>query len=64
MRGVAGPQADGNRHRQGLVPYYADSEQFPGIPSLGFKAVALCYETDEAKEVEHAFRQKRRPKLR
>ena len=44
--------------------FNADSEQIRGICGLGFKAVALYYQTDEAKEAGQAFRQKRKPKFR
>jgi 2-ketocyclohexanecarboxyl-CoA hydrolase len=44
--------------------FNADSENIRGIGALGFKALALYYETDEAKEGTTAFLQKRRPDFR
>jgi 2-ketocyclohexanecarboxyl-CoA hydrolase len=38
------------------VSFNADSEQIRGISGLGFGAVALYYQTDEAKEAGQAFR--------
>ena len=44
--------------------FNADSEAIRGISSLGFKAVQLYYQTDEAKEAGRSFREKRKPKFR
>ncbi len=44
--------------------FNADSENIRGISQMGFKAVALYYQTDEAKEAGQAFREKRKPKFR
>lgn len=44
--------------------FNADSENIRGIASLGFQAVALYYDTDEAKEGGAALREKRAPKFR
>jgi 2-ketocyclohexanecarboxyl-CoA hydrolase len=44
--------------------FNVDSEQFLGISQLGFQAVALYYQTDEAKEAGQSFREKRKPKFR
>jgi 2-ketocyclohexanecarboxyl-CoA hydrolase len=43
--------------------FNADSEQIRGISSLGFEAVALYYQSDECKEANAAFREKRKPKF-
>ena len=44
--------------------FNADSENIKGISSLGFQALALYYQTDEAKEAGSAFREKRKPVFR
>jgi 2-ketocyclohexanecarboxyl-CoA hydrolase len=44
--------------------FNADTENIRGIASLGFAAVALYYDTDEAKEGGTALREKRSPKFR
>ncbi len=44
--------------------FNADSESIRGISGLGFKAVALYYQTEEAKEAGLAFREKRKPRHR
>jgi 2-ketocyclohexanecarboxyl-CoA hydrolase len=44
--------------------FNADSEAIRGISSLGFKAVSLYYQTEEAKEMGAAFREKRKPRVR
>lgn len=44
--------------------FNADSEHLRGVSNLGFKAVALYYQTDEAKEAGSSFREKRKPKYR
>jgi len=44
--------------------FNADTEHIRGISSLGFEAVALYYHTDECKEANAAFREKRKPKFR
>lgn len=44
--------------------FNADTEHIRGISSLGFEAVALYYQTDECKEANAAFREKRKPKFR
>lgn len=44
--------------------FNADSENIRSISGLGFKAVSLYYQTDEAKEAGQAFREKRKPKFR
>jgi 2-ketocyclohexanecarboxyl-CoA hydrolase len=44
--------------------FNADSENIRGIAQLGFQAVALYYDTAEAKEGGNAFREKRKPKYR
>lgn len=44
--------------------FNADTEHLRGISSLGFEAVALYYQTDECKEANAAFREKRKPKFR
>jgi 2-ketocyclohexanecarboxyl-CoA hydrolase len=42
----------------------ADTESIRGIASLGLQAVALYYETDEAKEGARAYKEKRPPRFR
>jgi 2-ketocyclohexanecarboxyl-CoA hydrolase len=42
----------------------ADTESIRGIASLGLQAVALFYETDEAKEGVAAYKEKRAPRFR
>jgi 2-ketocyclohexanecarboxyl-CoA hydrolase len=44
--------------------FNADSENIRGIGALGFEALALYYNTGEAKEGTHAFLEKRRPDFR
>ncbi len=44
--------------------FNADSEHLRGISHLGFNAVALYYNTAEAKEGGAAFREKRKPRFR
>ncbi|MFV0295704.1 MAG: enoyl-CoA hydratase-related protein [Hyphomicrobiaceae bacterium] len=44
--------------------FNADTEGIRGISGLGFKAVNLYYNTDEAKEAAAAFREKRKPRHR
>jgi 2-ketocyclohexanecarboxyl-CoA hydrolase len=44
--------------------FNADTEHIRGISSLGFEAVALYYQTDECKEANAAFREKRKPRFR
>ena len=44
--------------------FNADSESIRGASRLGFQAVALYYDTDEAKEASAAFREKRKPEFR
>lgn len=44
--------------------FNADSEHLRGTSKLGFQAVALYYNTDEAKEAGAAFREKRKPRFR
>jgi 2-ketocyclohexanecarboxyl-CoA hydrolase len=44
--------------------FNADTEQLRAIGALGFEAVALYYDTEEAKEGGRAFRERRAPKFR
>ena len=44
--------------------FNADSENIKGIGALGLEALALYYDTDEAKEGTTAFLEKRRPDFR
>lgn len=44
--------------------FNADTENIRGIANLGFQAVALYYQTEEAKEAGAAFREKRKPNFR
>ncbi|HEV8680723.1 MAG TPA: enoyl-CoA hydratase-related protein [Stellaceae bacterium] len=44
--------------------FNADSENIKGIGALGFEALALYYDTGEAKEGTSAFLEKRRPNFR
>lgn len=44
--------------------FNADTENIRGIANLGFQAVALYYQTEEAKEAGAAFREKRKPEFR
>ena len=44
--------------------FNADTENIRGIANLGFQAVALYYQTEEAKEAGAAFREKRKPQFR
>jgi 2-ketocyclohexanecarboxyl-CoA hydrolase len=44
--------------------FNADSDNIKGIAQLGFNAVALYYQTEEAKEASSAFREKRKPRFR
>lgn len=44
--------------------FNADSENIRGISSLGFQALSLYYQTEEAKEGGNAFREKRKPDFR
>jgi 2-ketocyclohexanecarboxyl-CoA hydrolase len=44
--------------------FNADSENIRGIGALGFEALALYYDSDEAKEGTNAFLEKRRPNFR
>jgi 2-ketocyclohexanecarboxyl-CoA hydrolase len=44
--------------------FNADSENIKGIGALGLEALALYYNTDEAKEGTNAFLEKRRPDFR
>ena len=44
--------------------FNADSENIKGIGALGLEALALYYDTDEAKEGTQAFLEKRRPDFR
>lgn len=44
--------------------FNADTEHLRGISSLGFEAVALYYQTEECKEANAAFREKRKPRFR
>ena len=44
--------------------FNADSENIKGIGALGFEALALYYDTEEAKEGTQAFLEKRRPDFR
>ena len=46
------------------LSFNADTENIRGIGNLGFKAVSLYYQTDEAKEGSAAFREKRKPNFR
>ena len=48
----------------GKRSFNADSENIKGIGALGFEALALYYDTDEAKEGTQAFLEKRRPDFR
>ena len=41
--------------------FNADTEHIRGISSLGFEAVALYYQSEECKETNAAFREKRKP---
>jgi len=42
------------------LSFNADTENIRGISNLGFQAVALYYQSDEAKEISRAFREKRK----
>jgi 2-ketocyclohexanecarboxyl-CoA hydrolase len=44
--------------------FNADSENIRGIGALGFEALALYYNSDEAREGTTAFLEKRRPNFR
>ena len=44
--------------------FNADTESIRGASRLGFQAVALYYDSEEAKEAGTAFREKRKPKFR
>jgi 2-ketocyclohexanecarboxyl-CoA hydrolase len=44
--------------------FNADTEHIRGIALSGFEAVKLYYDTDEAKEMSAAFKERRPPKLR
>ena len=44
--------------------FNADTENIRGIANLGFQAVALYYKTDEAKETNAAFKEKRKPNFK
>jgi len=44
--------------------FNADTEHIRGVSSLGFEAVALYYQSEECKETNAAFREKRKPNLR
>ncbi len=44
--------------------FNADTEHIRGISSLGFEAVALYYQSDECKEANAAFREKRKPRFK
>ena len=44
--------------------FNADSENIRGIANLGFQALALYYQSEEAKEFSAAFREKRKPAFR
>jgi 2-ketocyclohexanecarboxyl-CoA hydrolase len=44
--------------------FNADSENIRGISGLGFEAVALYYQSDECREANAAFREKRKPSFR
>ena len=44
--------------------FNADTEHLRGISSLGFEAVALYYQSEECKEANAAFREKRKPRFR
>ena len=44
--------------------FNADTEGIRGVSNLGFQAVALYYQTAEAKEASAAFREKRKPNFR
>jgi len=44
--------------------FNADSENIKGIGALGFEALALYYNSEEAKEGTQAFLEKRRPQFR
>lgn len=44
--------------------FNADTESIRGISSLGFQALMLYYQTEEAKEGGAAFREKRKPNFR
>jgi len=44
--------------------FNADSEHIRGISSMGFQAVALYYQSDECKEANASFREKRKPNFR
>ena len=44
--------------------FNADSENIKGISNMGMAALALYYQTDEAKEAGNAFREKRKPVFR
>ena len=44
--------------------FNADTEHLRGIALSGFETVKLFYNTDEAKEMGAAFRERRPPRLR
>jgi len=44
--------------------FNADTDHMRGISSLGFQALALYYKTDECKEANASFREKRKPNYR
>jgi len=44
--------------------FIADTEHIRGIASLGFQAAALYFQTDECKEANASFREKRKPNFR
>ena len=44
--------------------FNADSDNIGGIGNLGFEALALFYQTEEAKEGSRAFKEKRKPDFR
>lgn len=44
--------------------FNADSDNIRGITGIGFHALALYYQTDEAREAGNAFREKRKPRFR
>lgn len=44
--------------------FNADTESIRGISRMGFQAVALYYDTEEAREGGNAFREKRKPNFR
>ena len=62
------PQSSRRRARKAIAiakrSFNADSENIRGIGALGFEALALYYNSDEAREGTTAFLEKRRPNFR